>query len=149
MTRDRTLELFKFACNKPLMYVQAARYDTVCAFIDGYDMAMQGGPLAGFREWLLTGTERWNNLPWWALVRCRVNPSVDVEQPLADAEHTVLLTALSSALEAFATAVNQGGMVRILCDYSDWLSDLDPERAAAWLMRTSSKPPTKTKATSS
>lgn len=148
MNRDRTLELFKFACNKPVMYVQSARFDAVCAFIDGYDMAMQGGPLSGFREWLLTGTERWNNLPWWALVRMRVDPDADLERPPSDSEHERLLSGLAAALDAFAAALNHGGMVRILCDYSDWLSEVDPERAAAWHLRHSSIPPSHSKATS-
>jgi hypothetical protein len=149
MTRDRTLELFKFACNKPLMYVQSARFDAVCAFIDGFDMAMQGGPLSGFREWLLTGTDRWNNLTWWELVRCRVNPGVDLEVPPTDAEHLLLLAGLAAALDAFGAALNHGGMVRILCDYSEWLSAIDPERAASWHLRHSSTPPSQPKNTPS
>jgi hypothetical protein len=38
-------ELFRGVCARPSMYVQPATFATVCAFIDGFDTARNGGPL--------------------------------------------------------------------------------------------------------
>jgi hypothetical protein len=84
------LDLFLTVCKKPRMYLQSERYESVCAFIEGYDMALQGAPLVVFREWLLTKGDEWNNMPWRALVRKIADTNVDLAQPPSAAEDAPL-----------------------------------------------------------
>ena len=127
MARDRTLERFIFICQKPTLYVQCARFTVISAYIAGYDDALEGGALVGFREWLLTGTKLWTNLPWWSLVRLRLNAETELAvAPSAD-EETALIAKLKEALEGFLGAYKEGGLPTILHDYNSWLLGLsDP-----------------------
>ena len=42
-------------------------FTTVCAYIDGFNTARGGGPLLGFREWLLLKLDDGNNFHWIGL----------------------------------------------------------------------------------
>jgi len=50
------------------MYLLEERYAVIAAFIQGYDLACEGGLLAGFREWLVVRLMTGSNLGWSALV---------------------------------------------------------------------------------
>lgn len=103
------------------MFVQAPRFSAVCAFVDGYDFALQRGALSGFREWLLIGSKEWTNLPWWALIRLRHDETVDLSKPPSEEEESVLLPELASALNSFARAYEEGGLAKIYYDYNNWI----------------------------
>jgi hypothetical protein len=121
MGREKTLELFRCVCEKPGMYVQRAGFTAVAAYIDGYDAALQGVVLIGFREWLLTGTDEWTNLPWWSLIRLRRYPSADLARALSDAEDESLIGELDDALKGFGEALAKGGLSRIYVEHNEWL----------------------------
>jgi hypothetical protein len=127
MARDTILELFLFVCQKPTMYVQCARFSAVSAFIAGYDAALEGGALIGFREWLLTGNKDWTNLPWWSLVRLRLDSKADLSSPPRESEDEALIAELHTALEGFSRIQKDGGLAKIFHDYNTWvLSQTDP-----------------------
>jgi hypothetical protein len=121
MARDKTLELFRFVCEKPGMYVQRAGFGAVTAYIDGYDAALQGGALVGFREWLLTGNSEWTNLPWWSLVRLRRDPRAVLSRPPSEEDEESLIGDLNLALKGFAEALGKGGLPQIYAEYNAWL----------------------------
>jgi|JI10StandDraft_1071094.scaffolds.fasta_scaffold09987_12 hypothetical protein len=72
------LDLFVRMCQSPTMYVQDATFSSVCALIEGYDMATNRHALLGFWEWLTVRDGQWTNLPWWSLVRRHVYPDADL-----------------------------------------------------------------------
>ncbi|XYH97566.1 hypothetical protein ACMHYB_59065 [Sorangium sp. So ce1128] len=61
-------ELFENVRKRTGMYFQEQTYSVVAAFVLGYDMAHEGGVLAGFREWLVLRLGTGTNLTWMALV---------------------------------------------------------------------------------
>jgi hypothetical protein len=124
--QSEPLEIFMQVCRRPNMYLQSARYEGVCAFMDGYDMALQGAPLMAFREWLLTKGTEWTNLPWWSLVRKSFDPEADFSQPPHEGETAALVEALARALEGYRGARNmRGGVAKIFYDYSQWVLRLE------------------------
>ncbi len=52
----------------PGMWLWEESFSSVCAFVDGYNTAVECGVLVGFREWLATRLEFGSNLAWSALV---------------------------------------------------------------------------------
>ncbi len=107
----------------PHLVVLGARFSSVAAYMDGYDWALRGGALVGFREWLLTGTERWTNMPWWALVRYRANPTADVLSPPDDKEDRELLISLTADFDGFLADLEAGGLPKIFGDYQVWVAE--------------------------
>ena len=65
MENSEPIGFFLQVCNTPKMFVGSDRYEAVCAFLNGYDTAVGGGALRGFREFLLCQGSAWTNLPWW------------------------------------------------------------------------------------
>lgn len=60
--------LFERVRKRTGMYVPDETYNSVAAFVLGYDLACEGGPLMGFREWLVLREPSGANLMWSALV---------------------------------------------------------------------------------
>lgn len=118
--QEEDIRHFIWVCTKPGMYVQSTHFEVVCAYINGYDTALRGGSLVGFREWLLTrGVER-TNLPWWALVRRQTLPEKDLSATLSDTENEQLLMGLASALELYAKCLSHDGLDMIFHAYHSW-----------------------------
>lgn len=115
------IEVFRHVCTEPGMYLQSKRYEAVCAYINGYNTALQGAPLLGFREWLLTRSSEWTNLPWWSLVRRSNTPGADLSQPLSDDESDALVVSLLRTLEGFWSARQRRGIDVIFYEYCEWL----------------------------
>jgi hypothetical protein len=90
--------------------------DGVVAYISGYDAALSGGFLIGFREWLITRLEYGNNLTWDGLV----GEFLKIEPSCKDAG--VAIERLFSLLEQFLDMRNtHNGMRRIFAEYEQWL----------------------------
>src|SRR4051812_24505037 len=68
----------------PGMYTGEETYAAVCAFLVGFDLARDGGPLPGFGEWLVARPRGANTPPWRGLAPLLVAP--DAPRPLS-AEH--------------------------------------------------------------
>jgi len=53
---------------RPSMWLRVVNFDTMSAFLQGANMASNGGLLSGFREWLVMRLDRRTNIPWFDLV---------------------------------------------------------------------------------
>jgi len=51
------------------MYIPREEYLLVCMFVAGYNCALDGIPLRGFREWLALREGKGANLMWYELAR--------------------------------------------------------------------------------
>ena len=117
---EKDLSLFILACEKPGLFVPEKSYECVCAFIDGYNMAMHGGCLAAFGHWLLIGRHSFSNAPWWMLIRMELFPNSKLECPLTDDESKLALDHLVLRLREYSDAIQQIGLEGIFREFSDW-----------------------------
>jgi hypothetical protein len=112
---------------RPGMFVQPVNYDTICSFLDGYDMATKGGLLAGFHEWLVTKVGYGNNLAWPFLAEHILFP--EAEDPHAErraGEPKVMVDSLIEILrEFFAEQDSHRGLHGIYLRYDRWLRAQD------------------------
>jgi hypothetical protein len=101
---------------QPGMFVVPETLDGVLAFLTGYDIALSGGFLTGFREWLVTKLGYGNNLAWSGLI-CEI---INTEIPRHD-EKTAI-ERLFVLLEQFADVRNtHDGLRQIFVEYEQWL----------------------------
>ena len=114
-------DLICHLCKRPGMYVRSAYFSSVCAYINGYDEARDGGPLAGFREWLIVRADGGNNLTWDGLVMLLVMPDADQTGPLAADQETRLLQGMAGLFEEFFGFRQEHGITKIHHDYARWL----------------------------
>ena len=63
------------------MWVSPANFGSVAAFLTGFDVALEGGFLKGFREWLIVRADGCNNLVWPGIVAYVIYPHG--EDPIA------------------------------------------------------------------
>jgi len=118
---EKDLKQFIAACRQPGLFVQSGRYETVCAYIDGYDSALHGASLVGFRHWLLSEGDEWTNLPWWAVVRRNVFPNADPAAELSETESDEALAALAKYLESYLEYRKSGGLEAVFQKYLKWI----------------------------
>src|SRR5690348_8602077 len=57
------------------MFVRTVDFDSACAFIDGFNTAVAGSLLLGFREWLVMRKSFGSNLAWSELVNQQCAPN--------------------------------------------------------------------------
>ena len=50
------------------MHIPTVDFDSVAAFVAGFDLATGGAPLEGFQEWLVVKLGHGNSLAWSELV---------------------------------------------------------------------------------
>ena len=109
------------------MYLISVRFDTVWAFIDGYDMARGGEPLRGFRQWLCLARQDFTNAPWFVLIRERVySGHTDYSWTPSDDEHGPLIAETLRRLQEFKAARDAAGIDKILDDYASWEKRVSP-----------------------
>jgi hypothetical protein len=97
------------------MMLHPAGFDHVMAFLTGYDAAMSGGFLAGFREWLVMRAGRGTNLAWSGLVREFVGDPATRGDEAATRD-------LFAILEEFLAARDvHDGVHRIIVQHEVWL----------------------------
>ena len=106
---------------RPGMFLSETSYDATVAFICGYDAALMGGLLFGFREWLITRLERGNNLAWPALVELAITEAPVTAASVADdaTRRTVLFDLLS---KFFAERDSRDGIRAMFSGYEAWLA---------------------------
>src|SRR4051794_6854569 len=101
--------------SRPGMFVNVETFDVVTAFLCGYDAALHGGLLVGFREWLIVRSDGGNNFTWDGLVRGLIG-----ENSLSD--ETKAIELLFCLLEEFTDVRDaRDGLRRILMSYERWL----------------------------
>jgi hypothetical protein len=111
----------------PGMFVWHVSYDTLISFIDGYDTALQGGALRGFREWLVVKNNGGGNLTWSGLVLCLAFP--DAEDPFealnaSPESQKRALNKLFDLIEAFIQIREdrvRDGIRQVFFEYEKWL----------------------------
>lgn len=97
-------------------YVPREEYLFVCTFLDGYNFALDGIPLRGFREWLALGQGRGANLVWYELARDAAQKKwLDSGHSVADDRS--LIDAMLDLLSEFLDEIEERGVDRILARY--------------------------------
>jgi hypothetical protein len=112
----------------PGMYVYKVEFDSVAAFIDGFNLATNGGLLVGFREWLIVKLGYGDNLAWPALALRLAFP--EAESPASQLLHADnqkrAVAALFEFLEAFLQEREApDGLRRLFLGYEAWLRRQD------------------------
>jgi hypothetical protein len=105
-------------CRRPSMYVYPVSFGTVCAFLDGFDMARSGAPLLGFQPWLVMWANGGDNLDWPALVERQLIGDFEGNRAPDDEQR---ITALGSLLGEFLAYRRTNGLTKLFRDYSTWL----------------------------
>ena len=113
-------EVIRHLCENPGMYVSPANLATVMAYLSGFDRARDGGPLCGFREWLIVRLNEGNNLAWTGLAP-RLFPSVADQVGLDPENEASSIRALGAVLEMFFKFRDEQGLTKIFHDYGKWL----------------------------
>lgn len=102
------------------LYVGRVTYESLCSFVGGFDLARDGAPLAGFREWLIVRARRGDNLHWAGLVRILAVPSAG-PQELSAEQDQVCCQALLSLLTEYLAYRQAVGITKVHYDYARWL----------------------------
>lgn len=106
---------------RPGLYVIGPYFSAVCAFITGYNHARDGGPLAGWREWLIVRFGGGNNLLWEKLVEILIEAeAAPADPPAADPDAT-RLRAMAALFAEFFRDREAMGVTKIHHDYAKWL----------------------------
>jgi hypothetical protein len=111
-------------CTRTGMFVNPPTYDMVTAYISGYDHAMNGGYLQGFREWLIVRADGGNNLVWPAIVPYIVFPNADdpiAELHASEANEAHAIEMLESLFNEYRSAIQENGLRGIFHAYEKWL----------------------------
>lgn len=105
----------------PGMYVNPVTSATIASFLNGYDQAVEGGLMLGFREWLIPRVGYGNNLAWTALVN-DLRKRDSKEKHNASSVEPDEIEFIFATLEAFlAEREAPDGLRRILLAYEAWL----------------------------
>jgi len=105
-------------CRRPDMYVNPANFGTVCALLDGFDMARSGGPLLGFQPWLVMRRNGGKNLRWPGLIKLALPEEAVGGGELAEERR---IEALGRLLGEFLAYRRANGLTKLFRDYSTWL----------------------------
>jgi hypothetical protein len=100
------------------MYVGCADFSAVVAFLDGFNAARGGGPLLGFREWLVVKANTGNNLHWAGLVKLlnRPRPAEGGER-----EEGFWIETLGRVIAEYLAFRAENGITKVYYDYGRWL----------------------------
>jgi hypothetical protein len=101
------------------MYVAPATFSGVCAFIDGFNLARDHGPLQGFREWMVVRLRTGDNFHWPRLVEMALNHPAD---GLSTQENIDAIARFGVLMEEFFAHRERNGTAAIYHDYARWLS---------------------------
>jgi hypothetical protein len=121
MTDFETLALA--VCKRPGMYVGCGSYAAVSAFLEGFDRARDGGPLAGLHPWMVLRSNGGNNVAWSMLVLVEALgtlPGPDCAA-LSDEENARCIAKLADILATFFEERQRRSVTAIQHDYAKWL----------------------------
>ncbi len=124
-------ELFESVRKRTGLYFQEQTYAVVAAFVLGYDMAHEGGVLAGFREWLAVRLGAGPHLTWTALVLHaafpgEANPHDAVLASPAAQRHAIdLLFQLIAEFDE--VRIKRDGLREVFVSYDRWLKQQGAE----------------------
>lgn len=110
---------------RPGMYLHEPTYDALCALVLGYDLATDGGALAGFREWIITRLGFGNNLAWPSLVLHVAFPQSQVPRAIlessVDKQQQAIEVLFKLLCEFDDIRQTRDGIRRIYVEYEQWL----------------------------
>lgn len=104
MTRDELLVDFE---SRAGMYIDPVRFETVVAFVNGYNLATDNTLLFGFREWLQVKLGRRSALVWSHLIlehEGLLERSGNADQALQDQMTQAVFSNLRAFLKTRASA---------------------------------------------
>ena len=111
-------KLVEHLCVHPLMFVTPSTYGTVCAFLQGFDIARGRGPLLGLHPWLVVRAGDGNNRTWSGLAEQQLS----LQKPDAEeSSETQSIRALGRLLGEFFEYRRANGLTKIYYDYARWL----------------------------
>jgi hypothetical protein len=137
-------ELIPLLCTRTSMWVQPPCFSSVFAFIDGYDYARDGGPLAGFREWLIVRADRGDNLHWSGLVMLLCIPDADWAGPFTAEQEASCLQGMAGLFDEFFGFRQEHGITKIHHDHAQWLLGKRWNTRSPRKKRSGKKPPDET-----
>jgi hypothetical protein len=116
-------ELVRAICKSPGVYVHNGSFEGILAFLDGYDVALCGGALRGFREWLVVRARGGNNLHWTGLVLWHAFPDGDREKALATkaGQENARRTLVQLFEEYWQVRTEHDGFRKIYLAHEGWL----------------------------
>lgn len=116
MSIPESLQVF---LKHPEMFVERPSLDSIVAFLQGFDSALEGHVLLGFREYLIPKLDYGNNLAWFQLFQrfAAVNHSGS-DSPCSQ----IVLTLLNKTLQDFwFERAGEDGLQHILKNHSHWV----------------------------
>ena len=125
---------FEVIYSTPGMYLARLHLDELLTFVNGYNAALDGAFLRGFREWAVLRFGSGNNFVWEGLAMQLVAERVSgdrwwqldtselPEPKRSQVQHEHLMAFLDIFREFRAEADEVGGVDRILERYREWLT---------------------------
>jgi hypothetical protein len=110
-------EMVQSICAGPGMWVIPPSFTTVCAYIDGFNSARGGGPLLGFREWLVLKLDDGNNFHWIGLA----DRLIAGDEPSEGWAEERRILALGGLIVDYLRERDRGGITKVYYDYGRWL----------------------------
>ncbi|AGC49076.1 hypothetical protein MYSTI_07804 [Myxococcus stipitatus DSM 14675] len=114
---------------EPLRHHQCAfmpteGYETLVAYVLGFDAATGGGALTGFREWLITRVRDGNNLDWPMLLdMLRAQRAASTVEAREEREKERVDFLCDSLRAFFEVQQSPDGLRTIYVDYEAWLGE--------------------------
>jgi hypothetical protein len=112
-------QMVAYLCARPGMYVGATDFSAVVAYIDGFNAARGGGPLLGFREWLVMRANTGNNLHWAGLVKLVISSAP--ESSSAHKQQEYWIQAAGKLIAEYLRYRDDNGITKVFYDYGRWL----------------------------
>ena len=114
----------------PGMFLPAVTYDAAASFVMGYDIAVHGGLLWAFREWLIPQLNGGSNMAWPGLVQMlmeRRTPTSEAAKKEPPVKHqAAAVEFLLATIETFLhERDHMDGAHRIFASYERWLKEQD------------------------
>lgn len=112
-------------CTRTGMYVAPATFRMVVAYLNGYNDAIHGGLLQGFREWLIVRANGGNNSLWHAIIPHIILPDADDPNAAIDeseANNARAIQMLETLFNEFSADLEQDGLRGVFHAYEKWLS---------------------------
>ncbi len=101
------------------MHVPRESYSAVCSFLLGYDCALGGEPLRGFKEWLAVTAGGGSNLGWPTLALAYIlQARGDPWEALEGHQEKQVLERLFSLLDEFEHVRNEAGLSTVVGRYN-------------------------------
>lgn len=108
---------------RPNVFLTNVKFDTVIAFLEGYDVACNRGLLIGFREWSIAKLGHGNNLYWSELLKHLILQTINFDrQSFELCDQAVVVSLMSSILREFwQERDSENGLPKIYHRYHKWL----------------------------